>query len=40
MRRIEGEFELIQDVCRSLVESSMEGLEENIREHDRKKEYV
>ena len=40
MRRSVGEVRLIQDVCGSLVDSNREGIEENIREHERKKESM
>ena len=40
MHRSVGEIESIQAVCRSLVESSREGVEEKIIERERKKEFV
>ena len=42
MRRSIGEVDSIQVVCGSLVELSreIERIEENIREHERKKDFV
>ena len=40
MNRSVGQVESIQVVCGSLVESSREGVEEKIREHERNKVYV
>ena len=40
MCRSVGEVESIPNVCGSLVELSREGVEENIKEHERKKESV